>query len=124
MKKRMLVVDDTIGIQSLLKDFLTGNGYTVDVAENGQTAMDLLELNAGNYLCVLTDIDMPVVDGITLGNYIAHKFRHLPVIAITGEINYSDLDKLMKSHFEAVITKPFDLDEVLEEIQHVAVLNS
>jgi two-component system response regulator (stage 0 sporulation protein F) len=119
MKNRLLVVDDEPGIRLLLNEFLTMEGFRVDLAKDGEQALRILEVNASKYECILTDIHMPGIDGISLGKFIFHNFPELPVIAITGDVDMKVLSALVRPYFTSIVAKPFDLYDVLSTVRDV-----
>ena len=119
MANRLLVVDDEPGIRLLLNEFLTLEGFRVDLAKNGKHAIRILEEHANKYECVLTDIHMPGVDGISLGKFIFHNFPELPVIAITGNVDMKVLSALVRPYFTSIVAKPFDLYDVLSTVHDI-----
>ncbi|HAS88067.1 MAG TPA: histidine kinase, partial [Desulfovibrio sp.] len=110
-KKKLLLVDDEEGIRRFLGLTLMDLGYDVETADNGESALKLIE--KVNPAVILTDIKMPRMDGIELLKAVKTDFPHIEVIMLTG---HGDLDLAIESlKFEAAdfITKPID-DEVLE----------
>lgn len=121
MGNQLLVVDDEPGIRLLLHEFLSMEGFQVDMATNGKHAIRLLVENTENYSCILTDIHMPGMDGISLGKFVYHNFPDLPVIAITGEVDMKVLSALVRPYFTSIVAKPFDLYDVLSTVQDVCL---
>ena len=111
MGERILIVDDEEDIRAVLDISLSDLGYEVYTAENGEEALRILsEINPP---IVLTDIRMPVMDGIELLRRIKQANPETEVIMVTG---HGDMDLAIKSlKYEATdfITKPIK-DEVLE----------
>jgi heterodisulfide reductase subunit A2 len=119
MKKsdvRILVVDDEEDILSSLKTHLELDGYSVDVANSA--AMALEKVRAAKVHIVLTDINMPQMDGIELLEEIKKIRGDVMVIMITA---YTSLMKVANSRVQGAvdyILKPFrDLDELDEVIE-------
>jgi len=111
MDQRILIVDDEEDIRVVLGISLSDLGYEVYTAENGEEALRIIRET--NLPIVLTDIRMPVMDGIELLRNIKHENPEIEVIMITG---HGDMDLAIKSlKHEATdfITKPIK-DEVLE----------
>jgi signal transduction histidine kinase/ActR/RegA family two-component response regulator len=115
--KKLLIVEDNLYNQKLFSLFIS-NEYTLDFANNGETAMRLL--SSEKYQCVIMDIDLgPGLNGIDVLNYIRkqEKIQHLPVIAITGFATAADENNFLAKGFNGYISKPFDKEVIL------AVLN-
>lgn len=108
---KLMLVDDEEGIRRFLGLTLNDFGYEVVTASNGREALDLLENVKVDI--VLTDIKMPVMDGIELLKSIKTKFPYIEVVMLTG---HGDLDlaiESLKSDAADFITKPVN-DDVLE----------
>ena len=105
---RILLVEDNEINQIIAKELLTSEGYTVDIAENGQEAFD--KVNAGNYALVLMDIQMPVMDGLSATRAIRQTGRHdaLPIIAMSAHAMAGDMEKSLESGMNSHLTKPID----------------
>jgi signal transduction histidine kinase/FixJ family two-component response regulator len=111
MDEKILIVDDEQDIREVLEISLSDLGYEVYMAENGEEALRIIE--EVNPPIVLTDIRMPIMDGIELLRKIKQENSEIEVIMITG---HGDMDLAIKSlKHEATdfITKPIK-DEVLE----------
>jgi signal transduction histidine kinase/FixJ family two-component response regulator len=111
MDEKILIVDDEEDIREVLEISLSDLGYEVYTAENGEEALRIIE--EVNPPIVLTDIRMPIMDGIELLRKIKQENAEIEVIMITG---HGDMDLAIKSlKYEATdfVTKPIK-DEVLE----------
>lgn len=108
-KQRMLVVDDDSSIQKILYKKFSLMGYDVTLAGNGLEASTLFM--TGCYDLVLTDFQMPLMNGWKLSQVIKEQSPRTPVILITGCGSGDDLQKLHATA-DAVIAKPFKLDEI------------
>ena len=114
---KVLIVEDTEGVRQTLEIMLENSGHTLDVAENGQTALERIE--HGDYDVVITDIIMPEVDGndVILA---LRKMAHPPkVIAISGGGMKVDKDEalmLARSQADTVLKKPFTHRELQDAL--------
>jgi chemosensory pili system protein ChpA (sensor histidine kinase/response regulator) len=109
----VLVVDDSITVRRVTQRFLARNGYSVMLAKDGLDALEQLQQALPDV--VLTDIEMPRMDGFDLTRNIRadERTRHLPVIMITSRIadkhrNYAQ--ELGVNHY---LGKPYSEDELL-----------
>ncbi len=102
----LLLVEDNQINQLIAEELLKNVGYTIDIANNGQEALDMLEIN--NYDLVLMDIQMPIMDGLTTTKNIRNnpKFKDLPVVAMSAHAMSGDKEKSLKSGMNDHITKP------------------
>ncbi|GAB3262293.1 hybrid sensor histidine kinase/response regulator [Chitinimonas naiadis] len=109
---RVLLVDDNDLNQQVGRDLLVGAGLLVDVAENGQIALDLLAQQ--DYDLVLMDMQMPVMDGLTACRHIRARpqWHDLPVLAMTANAMSSDRDRCLEAGMNAHLAKPIDPDEL------------
>ena len=112
-----LCVDDDRELRELLHELIGQMGHTSETAVDGVNALEKMEKK--HFDIVITDINMPRLDGIGLIKRIAADFSDTDVIAITGyqtEYNYTDLIALGASDF---ISKPINLDEFEAKIKRI-----
>ncbi|MGM8892066.1 response regulator, partial [Psychrobacter sp. 1Y1] len=100
----ILLVEDNFINQQVATELLKSAGYTVDVAENGQIALDMID--KANYDAVLMDIQMPVMDGLTATKELRKRYstEQLPVIAMTAHAMSGDREKSLAAGMNAHIT--------------------
>ncbi len=117
---KVLVVDDSATIRRIVKNTLERIGYTdVVEAENGIDA--LTKLKEGDISLVLTDWNMPEMDGITLVKSIraSDKFGTVPVIMVTTEAEKNEVMEALQLGVNDYIVKPFTPDILKEKIEKV-----
>ena len=112
--KRVLLVDDMLVNRKVATMQLEGLGLTVNTAENGQEAADILTASEpGTYDAVLTDIQMPIMDGYKLAETIRTMDRkdlqEIPIIAMTANAFSEDIKKAHDSGMNAHVAKPIDM---------------
>lgn len=116
---RVLVVDDSLSTRRALVQVLSDAGHDVRTANDGLDAMNML----GKYVpdIVLTDMEMPRVNGLELATHIRHseKLKHIPVIMLTSRSTEKHRQMSATAGVDVHLIKPFS-DEVL--LQHVARL--
>jgi len=105
---RILLVEDNEINQMVARGLLTQAGMIVEVAENGEEALQMLDKNP--YDLVFMDIQMPVMDGLTATCLIRkqERFADLPIIAMTAHAMAQDEEKSLAAGMNAHITKPID----------------
>jgi signal transduction histidine kinase/DNA-binding response OmpR family regulator/HPt (histidine-containing phosphotransfer) domain-containing protein len=112
----ILLVEDNEINQQVAGEILRGWGANVDVAENGQVALECLAAHhPEHYAVVLMDLEMPVMDGREATQKIrslAH-FERLPVIAMTAHVAGHGMADHMAKGVNGYIAKPFEPDELL-----------
>ncbi len=113
--RRILVVDDEMFIRDILFRILSILGFEVVVARTGDEALDILLNNA--IALVLTDLDMPGMDGWTLTSHIKEKSPGTPVVMMTGSEKDSVIEKLKESPVDSVIFKPFGFRHIQNAVQ-------
>jgi CheY-like chemotaxis protein len=119
-KRQFLVIDDDTDIQKLLSRTLGLMGYDVNLAGNGREAMNLFVTKP--YDLVITDFQMPLMDGWQLSHLVKERSPNTPVVMITGDCNDARLEKLKGSDVDAILLKPFRLKEIQETV--LKLLNS
>jgi two-component system, NtrC family, response regulator HydG len=112
---RVLVVDDEPGIRSGLKQLLEGKGFAVDVAEDGQAALDHIADRPPDV--VVSDLDMPRMNGIALLKELRERDTGLPVIVATSAVDVQSAVGAMRAGAADYITKPVELDELVLSIE-------
>ncbi len=113
---KILVIDDQRSIRNTLKDILEYEKHTVELAENGEDALELYNVN--KYDVVLCDIKMPNMDGMeVLDNMISHD-NDAPVIMISGHGNIDTAVDAIKKGAYDFIEKPLDLNRLLVTIRN------
>src|SRR5262245_39568205 len=80
----VLVVDDERDLRDLVRQILTGNGFSALGAREGREALEVLEQAGGKIDLVLADIMMPTMDGPTLARRMARTWPQIPVLLMTG----------------------------------------
>jgi two-component system, NtrC family, response regulator HydG len=107
---KLLVVDDELGVRTALHDLLTSERYSVELAADGNEALErLAELPPD---VVLTDLDMPRMDGFELLRALRQRARDLPVIVITAATEVRSAVEAMRAGASDYLTKPIDFDEL------------
>jgi putative nucleotidyltransferase with HDIG domain len=115
MEKSILVVDDEESIRQIAKDFLGSEGFEVDVAEDGSTALE--KIKTGRYDLVLSDIKMPEMDGLELINQVHKVDPHLITILMTGFGSLESAQVALKEGAYDYILKPFHLVELRQAVE-------
>ncbi|WP_028574649.1 chemotaxis protein CheW [Desulfonatronovibrio hydrogenovorans] len=89
----ILLVEDSDFFRSQVKKFIEDEGYAVATAEDGLVAWEYLNQNPGDVSLVVTDLEMPVMDGFELTEHIKNddRFKHLPVLALTSLAGEEDV---------------------------------
>ncbi|PYQ13743.1 MAG: two-component system response regulator [Acidobacteria bacterium] len=110
MPAGILVVDDEAAIRDLLSEGLRDMGYDCAVASNGFEALD--HLKRRQFSLVLSDIDMPTMDGVKLLQTVREAYPDVEVVMITGVVDVEVALRAMRMGANDYLTKPFNLEEV------------
>lgn len=114
---RILLAEDEKELSDALVAILQHNNYSVDAVYDGQEALDYLE--AENYDCVILDIMMPRVDGITVLKTLRAKKNHIPVLILSAKSELEDKILGLDSCADDYLTKPFATKELLARIRAI-----
>ena len=115
---KIIVIDDEKAIRDGCHRVLTGKGYEVITAENGQIALDILDREPIDI--ILLDLKMPVIGGEKVLEITREKYPDIPVIIITGHGTVDTAVVCMKNGAYDFITKPFQIDQFLLTITRAA----
>jgi two-component system, cell cycle sensor histidine kinase and response regulator CckA len=113
----VLVVDDEEGIRTLIRNILQRKGYTVLEASSGEHAQRVLEQHEGSIDLLVSDIQMPGIDGAELASELRKSRPEMPVLFIS-----SDLQKGLVEQFgrkAGFLMKPFTIDMLLRKVREV-----
>jgi PAS domain S-box-containing protein len=119
---RVLIAEDDTVSAVVCKKLLQGIGASVEVAEDGQQALDALRREP--FDLVLMDIQMPVMEGVEATRAIrrgeaGEDRKHIPIIAMTAYAMAGDREKLLEAGMDGYVAKPVEMDELLDAIQRV-----
>ena len=117
-KIKIMVVDDEKVVRDGCHRVLTGRGYEVIPAENGQIALDILANDAVDM--ILLDLKMPVMSGEEVLEITGKRYPDIPVIIITGHGTVDTAVECMKKGAYDFVTKPFQIDQFLLTITRAA----
>ncbi len=120
-KASLLLVDDDPDLLRLLAIRLKANGYGVTAVESGQRA--LASIAASRPDMVLTDLRMDGMDGMALFQEIQASYPGMPVIILTAHGTIPDAINAVKKGVFGYLTKPYDADELLYQIQRALTLH-
>ena len=111
---RVFVVDDDQVVRRLAQAILRRGGHQVVTLDNGQAALDALEHSTPDL--VLTDLMMPLMDGIELVRRIRDDARWaaLPIVVLTARGTSEDLRKATEAKADRFLTKPFSSAQLLD----------
>jgi two-component system, sensor histidine kinase and response regulator len=121
---RVLLVEDNEINQEMARYILLHCGAQVEVASNGEIALDLLRDDPQRFDAVLMDLQMPVMDGYRATESIrAMGLRTLPIIAMTANAMAEDRVRAIEAGVDAHVAKPIDVDELIAALTRLAPLH-
>ena len=112
---RLLLAEDNEMNQEVAVELLRDAGFEVDIAENGQVAVDILQQHAADYYAaVLMDMQMPVLDGLSATSEIRKLpgLADLPIVAMTANAMEQDRERCLAAGMNDYVAKPIDPDEL------------
>jgi len=116
-KKKILVVDDEVDLVKTVQFSLELEGYKVLVSHNGEDALTQARKEAPDL--ILLDIMLPKLDGYKVCRLLKfdEQYKHIPILMMTAKTQ--EKDKLMgkETGADEYITKPFDMDELMEKVK-------
>jgi len=111
----ILVVDDELLIRDLLYDFFTDQGWEISLAESGEKALEILRSKKVDL--VLTDLKMPVMDGLTLTSEVKQNYPEIPVVIMTGYPSVDSAVSALRQKVADYIIKPFNINQLYKVIE-------
>ncbi|HEX2395956.1 MAG TPA: response regulator, partial [Bacteroidales bacterium] len=119
MKKRIIVVEDFNTSRQIIKKTLESMGYQVDEAADGREATQFF--NGGQVDLVISDYNMPNMDGGALVEYIRSKeqYKYIPIFILSTDTNIDKQNKAKQAKITAWIRKPFDVTEFKRLVEKV-----
>lgn len=121
---KILLVEDNLTNQQIALELLQAEGALVEIANNGQEALDFLNQHLRSNKMpgvdiILMDLQMPVMDGITATEKIRHELHlhTLPIIAMTANAMKSDREICLNAGMNEHLGKPFDLHHVIKTLR-------
>lgn len=116
-KLHILLAEDDETFGNILRDYLSINGYSVELCRDGQQAQE--KFLEQDFDLVITDVMMPVKDGFSFVNDLRRINKLVPVIYLTARSQKEDIIRGYKSGADDYITKPFDSEVLLHKISAV-----
>ena len=109
---RILFADDEEAMRQLVARAIAMDGHETVTAQDGAEALEILVRNNGQFDLLLTDIKMPVMDGIALALAAARDFPRLTILLMTGFADQRERASNLNAIVHDVITKPFAVADI------------
>ena len=109
---RVLIADDEDSMRSLVARAIAMDGHETVTAQDGAEALEMLTRDEGAFDLLLTDIQMPVMDGIALALTAARDFPDLTILLMTGFADQRERAHGLNAIVHDVVTKPFSVADI------------
>lgn len=114
---RLLIVEDEQALVKPVKKFLEKKGFAVDAVDNGKDAIEYADET--QYDCILLDLNLPEIDGITVAKTLRKEGLITPIIMVTARSQIYNKLEGFDNGADDYVTKPFDLNELTARINAV-----
>ena len=108
----ILLADDDAAVRDLVRRALTAEGHTVHVTQDGGEALDYLKTHAAAVDVLVSDVDMPQLDGVSLAREAIALKPTIAVVLMSGFSDQLDRASDLDSRRLASISKPFTLEQI------------
>ena len=109
---RVLIADDEESMRTLVGRAIAMDGHTIVTAQDGAEALEILTDEQGAFDLLLTDIQMPIMDGIALALAVARDFPNLTILLMTGFADQRERASGLNAIVHDVVTKPFSVADI------------
>jgi CheY-like chemotaxis protein len=113
---RILVAEDDPSVRAFVVSALTMKGHEVVAEEDGGLAAETADAENGRFDLLLSDIKMPIMDGIGLALHVAAKYPDVIIVLMTGFADQRERAHGLEALIYDVITKPFTLADLLQKV--------
>ncbi len=114
---QLLIAEDDELLRDALQTQLTQAGHAVDVAEDGQVALDMMTRSA--YDALVLDLGLPKIDGLEVLRRLRERLPALPVLVLTARDGVEDRVAGLNAGADDYLTKPFSREELLARLQAI-----
>ncbi|WP_375311289.1 response regulator [Bradyrhizobium sp. A5] len=109
---KVLIADDEDSMRQLVARAIAMDGHETITAQDGAEALEILTREDGAFDLLLTDIQMPVMDGIALALSVARDFPDLTILLMTGFADQRERASNLNALVHDVVTKPFSVADI------------
>ena len=113
---RILLTEDDDSVRAFVSRALELDGHKVETACDGLEAMERLTERDGDYDLLVSDVKMPLMDGIALAHRAAGQWPGLPILLMTGFADQRERAEDLSQVIRDVVTKPFTLQQIREAV--------
>jgi CheY-like chemotaxis protein len=120
----ILIAEDDAALRELVVRALNEDGHTLTVAANGVAALDAMDRHNGRFDLLLTDVKMPVMDGIALALAAGRDHPETAIMLMTGYADQRERAHGLDALVYDVIAKPFTVDQIRGAVREALVERS
>ena len=113
---KILLTEDDEAVRAFVRRALELDGHSVTIAEDGAAALETLTVESGAFDLLLSDIQMPIMDGIALAMNAKRDFPDLKILLMTGYADQRERASGLDALVQDVVPKPFTLAEIREAV--------
>jgi two-component system, cell cycle response regulator CpdR len=117
---RILLTEDDDSVRAFVSRALQLDGHSVETACHGLEAMERLTESNGGFDLLVTDVKMPLMDGIALAHEASGQWPRLPILLMTGFADQRERAEELTEVIRDVVTKPFTLQQIREAVSEAA----
>ena len=118
---KILIAEDDTAIRDLVVRALNEDGHELTAASDGAAALDALNRNNGDFDLLLTDVKMPVMDGIALALTAGRDHPDMAIMLMTGFSDQRERAHGLDALVHDVIAKPFSVDQIKGAVRETLV---
>lgn len=115
----ILLADDDAAVRNLVRRALTSDGHAVHVTQDGLEALDMLGASAATIDILISDVDMPQLDGISLAEKALALKPNIAVILMSGFSDQLERAARLRARKLLSISKPFTLEQIKQVVRTV-----
>jgi len=112
---KILITEDEAQVLRMVARRLREEGFVVDTAKDGKISLYLI--NTYKYDCIILDIMLPTIDGLSILQSVRAKKINTPILMLTAKSSVSDRVKGLEAGADDYLTKPFSLDELIARVR-------
>jgi CheY-like chemotaxis protein len=113
-KRRILYIEDEQIVINVTKQILEHLGFEVDILMQSQQAISLLKTQSKDYDLIITDMNMPDMNGIELSKILLEIRPDIPIILCTGSGNSIDEEEIRALGIKGILPKPFMIEDIIK----------
>ena len=117
MQKRLLIIEDEQGLRCNIHRYLTGRGYQVAMAPDGESALTMME--SAEFDLIIVDLRLPDTDGSSLVNHISNMAPTTLILVISATGNLEVVLGLLRAGVYDYLAKPFEPRELVARINNI-----